>query len=227
MGSSRLPGKVLADLCGRPVLHHVVERAAAIAGVDVVCCALPDLDRDDAIVPVAEAAGAVVVRGSEQDVLSRYALAARACDADTVLRITADCPVLDPEVGGEVLGACLQGGLDYVANTAPRSWPKGLDVDAFSREALERADREATTAYEREHVTPYMREAAGYRRGNVALPSDECASWRWTLDYPEDLAFFRRLLAHAPGRPEAARFADLRRIVEAHPEIARINADLS
>lgn len=225
LGSSRLPGKVLEDLAGRPVLHHVVLRAKAIPGVDVVCCAIPDRTEDDPLAAAAESVGAVVVRGPEQDVLARYTLAARACDASTVLRITSDCPVLDPDVSGEVLATFHRGGWDYVANTAPRSWPKGLDIDVFSRAALERAHAEARTPYEREHVTPHIREAEGYRRANIALPSDECADWRWTLDYPQDLEFFRRLLAHVCGPPELARFAELRRIVEANPDLPRINGD--
>lgn len=226
LGSTRFPRKVLADLAGRPALHHVLLRAKAIPGVDRVCCAIPEGERDDALVAAAEAVDVSVVRGPEHDVLARYTYAARAFGAEVVLRITADCPALDPEVCGRAVAAYRDGGYDYLSNTDPRSWPKGLDVDVFSRAALERAFAEATTPYEREHVTPHIRTAPGYRRGNIALPSDECAGWRWTLDYEEDLTFFRALFAELDGDPLSADFATLRDVVEGRPDIAAINAHL-
>lgn len=223
-GSSRLPDKVMMDLNGRTVLAHVLDRARAIPGVDQVCCAVPDLPEDDPLAELAKRLGAVVVRGSETDVLARYLKAARETGADAVVRITSDCPVLDPEVAGRVLSA-LDGAQAYASNVDPRSWPKGLDAEAFTREALERAAVEAAAPYDREHVTPWMRRAEGVSRANVALPDDRCAGWRWTLDYAEDLTFLRRLLAEAPGtRPD---FEALRRVVEAHPELPRINGHLT
>lgn len=226
LGSTRFPRKVLADLAGRPALHHVLLRAKAIPGVDRVCCAIPDGAGDDPLAPAAEEVGVKVVRGPEHDVLARYTYAARACDADVVLRITADCPALDPDVCGRAVAAYREGGYDYLSNTDPRSWPKGLDIDVFSRQSLERAFTEGSTPYEREHVTPYIRTAPGYRRGNIALPSDECAGWRWTLDYEEDLAFFRALYGELKGDPLEARFETLKGVVEARPDIAAINAHL-
>lgn len=223
-GSSRLPDKVSMDLAGRPVLAHVLDRAAAIAGIDQVCCALPDRSEDDALARLAERLGAIVVRGPEADVLARYALAARATEAEAIVRITSDCPVVDPEVAGRVLAA-LGKGPSYASNVDPRSWPKGLDVEAFTREALELAAARAVEPGDREHVTPWLRRAEGVARTNVALSDDRCAGWRWTLDYPEDLNFLRGLLALAPGpRPG---FEVLRRVVDAHPELPRINGHLT
>jgi spore coat polysaccharide biosynthesis protein SpsF (cytidylyltransferase family) len=221
MGSSRLPGKVMMDLAGQPVLAHVVARAKAAPGVDQVCCAIPDTRADDPLAELAEGLGAVVVRGSEADVLSRYAKAAEATDAERLLRITADCPFLDPEVAGQVL-ALLDGGADYGSNVAPRSWPKGLDVESFTAEALRKAAWAASDPYDREHVTPWMR--ANLVCANLALPSDARAGWRWTLDHPEDLEFCRAVAARLPPWPHLAAYAEVAAVVEAEPALAKINA---
>jgi len=225
-GSSRLPGKVAMDLNGAPVLAHVIARAAAIPGVDRVCCAIPDRVEDDPLAELAAKLGAAVARGSESDVLDRYLNAARRMDADTVMRVTSDCPVLDPEVSGRVLAEFEGQGADYASNVDPRSWPKGLDTEVFSRAALERAAAETADPYDREHVTPYLRRAAGMKRVNVARSGADLSAWRWTLDYEEDLAFLRRLLSEAPPLPGLASFEDLRRVYEADPALARINAGL-
>jgi spore coat polysaccharide biosynthesis protein SpsF (cytidylyltransferase family) len=221
MGSSRLPGKVMMDLAGQPVLAHVVARAKAARGVDAVCVAVPDTALDEPLAELAVELGAEVARGPEQDVLARYALAAAETGADRIVRVTADCPFLDPETAGRVL-ASLDGGADYGSNVAPRSWPKGLDVEAFTREALRRADREATDAYDREHVTPWMR--AHLACANVALPDDARAGWRWTLDHPEDLEFCRAVAARLPPWPHLASYAEVAAVIEAEPGLARINA---
>lgn len=223
-GSSRLPGKVMMDLCGSPVLHHVVKRAAAIPGIEAVCCAIPDQPQDDELARIAEAMGAQVVRGPEQDVLGRYLAAARALQAEAVIRITSDCPLLDPVVSGKVLAAL--DGADYASNLDPRSWPKGLDTEAFTREALERAARDATAPYDREHVTPYLRREPGFKRNNVALADLSAADWRWTLDYAEDLFFLRALLDRIEGPPTRADFTALAAVIKAHPELMRINGHL-
>jgi spore coat polysaccharide biosynthesis protein SpsF len=225
LGSSRLPGKVLENLAGRSVLDHVIARASRIDGVDRVCIAVPDLARDDALAEAAERAGAQVFRGSENDVLSRYHGAAAATGADVVMRLTSDCPLLDWEVSGAVLKAFLAGGLDYASNLEPRSWPKGLDTEVFSRSALNEAHERATENYDREHVTPYLRAQNHIKRGGVVCSSGDFAGWRWTLDYPEDLQFCQAVLDRAdsafPG------FEEIRAIVERSPEIAKINAHLS
>jgi spore coat polysaccharide biosynthesis protein SpsF (cytidylyltransferase family) len=221
MGSSRLPGKVTMELAGQPVLAHVVARARAAPGVDAVCVAAPITSQDDPLAQLAESLGAEVVRGSETDVLSRYALAAQLTGADRIVRVTADCPFLDPEVTGRVL-ALLDGGADYASNVAPRSWPKGLDVEAFTFDALMRAYAEAVDPYDREHVTPWMR--AELRCANLALPSDEWAGWRWTLDYPEDLEFCRAGAWRLPPWPHLAGYDEIAAVIEAEPELAKINA---
>lgn len=225
MGSSRLPGKVLQELAGRTVLEHVVRRAERIAGIDAVWCAIPDLDKDDELATAAEQAGARVFRGSENNVLQRYYGAAAAAGADVVMRITADCPLLDWEVSGAVLREFLSGNLDYASNLEPRSWPKGLDTEVFSRAALERTQKEAVSDYDREHVTPFMRAQAGFKRGGVVCADGDYSTWRWTLDYPQDLLFCRQVMERA--RSELPSFAEVREILEREPEIAGVNAHLT
>lgn len=223
-GSSRLPGKVLRALAGRPVLVHVLERAAAVHGVERVCCAVPEGDADEPVASLADSCGATVVRGPELDVLERYRRAAGACGAEVVMRLTSDCPFLDPTVSGLVLARFLEERPDYCSNVDPRSWPRGLDTEVFSRAALEAAAAKARAPADREHVTPWIRQNPGYRHLNVARDGQSLADWRWTLDFPEDLEFMETVLAGLGSGAEAPDFEQLRHYIERHPEVARINA---
>lgn len=222
LGSTRLPGKVLMDLAGQTVLRHVVERCAAIPGIDAVCCAVPDLAQDEPVATDATQCGALVSRGPELDVLARYALAARESGATTVMRVTSDCPVLDPAIAGEVLRLVTEGGADYACNNLPPSFPHGLDCEAFSAEWLWRADREAGLPSEREHVTPYLRNHPALRRSMLTGPGS--THHRWTLDTPDDLDFLRALFARLPAGPSGWDYRVPLAIVEADPALAAINA---
>ena len=226
VGSSRLPGKILREVKGLPMLNYVLARVKAIPNADLVCCAIPEGEANDELAQKAAQLGATVTRGSEKDVLSRYVIAARATNAQVVIRITSDCPFLDPMVSGRVLADFLTGGADYVSNVEARSWPHGLDTEVFTRAALEEAGQQATLDYDREHVTPWLRTAAHIVRRNVALSTDRYATWRWTLDYPEDLEFVKAVLEYFPPFPFLPSFEEVRAVVEAHPEVAAINAHL-
>lgn len=223
MTSTRLPGKVLLPLAGRTVLWHVLTRCAAVGGADVVCCAIPDAEESEPLAAEAEGAGAVVFRGSEHDVLERYRGAARAIAADVVMRVTSDCPVIDPEVCAGVLAGRAAAAADYACNNMPRRWPHGLDCEAFTRSVLERAADTAVAPEDREHVTPWLRRAADIVRIDVPGPDEALARLRWTLDFPEDYAFFDALFAELPPPPHIATFAEVLAAVEAHPEIASLN----
>jgi spore coat polysaccharide biosynthesis protein SpsF len=222
MTSSRLPGKVLQLLDDRCVLEHVLTRCATIPGADAVVCAVPDAPESAAIETVAARCGAMTFRGSEHDVLDRYLGAARAARADVVLRVTSDCPLIDPAICGALLALRAARGADYASNVAPRSFPQGLDCEAFTAAALVQAAATATEPYDREHVTPWLRRSPGFVRANLHSGDEHQATQRWTLDYPEDLAFLRAVFAALP--PARRTTADVLALVAARPEIAEINA---
>ena len=224
MGSSRLPGKVLRRLGERSVLAEVIRRCRAIPGADVVCCAGPEGAADDPLAAEAERAGATVFRGDETDVLARYAGAAQVLDADVVMRITGDKPLIDPEICGRLLRLRAEADADFACNNMPSGWPHGLDCEVFTGEALARADAKARQAEDREHVTPWLRRHADLRRVNLQGPGGDCVDLRWTLDYPEDLTFFEALFEKLAPGPAMPLYEDVMAVLGRHPEIAAINA---
>jgi spore coat polysaccharide biosynthesis protein SpsF len=224
MGSTRLPGKVLMALGPHTVLEEVLRRCKAVAGADIVVCAVPDEAVDDALVPVAKAAGATVVRGSTLDVRARYLAAAEAVEADVVLRVTSDCPLIDPAVCAAVLAVRAAAGADYCANNMPASFPHGLDCEAFTVDALRRAAVSVGPDSDREHVTPWLRRAPEISRAAVVGPGGPAANLRWTLDWPEDLRFFRAAMSLLAPADRIAPWTVLARSLADHPEITAINA---
>jgi glutamate-1-semialdehyde 2,1-aminomutase/spore coat polysaccharide biosynthesis protein SpsF len=227
-GSTRLPGKVLkplGTLQGNQgiVLDHAIERCRAIPSVDAVVIATTDRDEDGAIVAAAERAGVLVHRGSAEDVLSRYAGAAKRAEADIVLRVTSDCPLIDPGICDRVIRRRAEAGADYAANNMPRLYPHGLDCEVFTREALERADRTATAPYDREHVTPWLRRTADVTRTSLIGPGWPAVQQRWTLDFPEDYDFFAALFPLLPP-DRIAGMDEVLGVLAEHPEIVAINA---
>jgi glutamate-1-semialdehyde 2,1-aminomutase/spore coat polysaccharide biosynthesis protein SpsF len=222
-GSTRLPGKVLKPLGRGIVLDHAIERCRAIPSVDAVVIATTDRDEDGAIVAAAERAGAIVYRGSAEDVLSRYAGAAKHAEADVVLRATSDCPLIDPGICDRLIRLRAEAGADYAANNMPRLYPHGLDCEVFTRAALDRADRTATAPYDREHVTPWLRRAADVARTSLIGPGWPSVQQRWTVDFPEDYDFFAALFPLLP-QDRIAGMDEVLGILAAHPEIIAINA---
>ena len=221
-GSTRLPGKVLLELDGRPVLAHVLSRCSRISGIDFVVCAMPDEAASDKIEEIAAACGAVTFRGSESDVLARYLGAARLVDADVVLRITSDCPLIDPKVAADVVALRAAKRCDYASNNLSRTFPHGLDCEAFTFEALAEADTRAHEAYDREHVTPWLRRSRDIVRANLDSGNPALAQHRWTLDHPEDMAFFKALFAVMVEGVDGT-MDDILSVLAAHPEIPSIN----
>jgi spore coat polysaccharide biosynthesis protein SpsF len=224
MASTRLPGKVLLELAERTVLFHVLERCRAIPGIDAVCCASPEGADCDPVVTEAKRCGVEIFRGSEKDVLNRYYGAAKALQADFVLRVTSDCPLIDPELCGRVLAEVTSGRADFAVNNIPVSWPHGLDCEAFTFALLERTSRESQIYAEREHVGLFMRHASGVRRTNVAAKGKDMSHHRWTLDTPQDYAFFDALFPRLPEGPEGWGYRVPLALVEADPDLAAINA---
>jgi spore coat polysaccharide biosynthesis protein SpsF len=224
--STRLPGKILNRLGEKTVLAHVLERCRAIDGIDEVCCATTEKPDCDLIVEEAKRAGVAIFRGSESDVLGRYYGAAKMLRADNVLRVTSDCPLVDPAVCAQVLALGIEENAAYACNNMPPTWPHGLDCEVFQFEWLERADREATDPFDREHVGPFIREHPEAKTVNLPSPEATMATHRWTLDTPADLAFFEALWPYLPTGPKAWDYRKALAIVEAHREIATINTGL-
>lgn len=203
MGSTRLPGKVLLPLGGRSVLANVLLRLRRASTVDAVLCATTVDASDDAVEDEAQANGVEVYRGSPSDVLDRYYRAAEAAGADVVVRITSDCPLLDPEVVDAAVNERRATGADYASNAQIRTFPRGLDVEAFTFDALARAHRDARESYEREHVTPYLyRHPELFRTHDVVRDGEDLSSMRWTLDTTDDLRMLAALVdSFAPVDP--------------------------
>lgn len=227
-GSTRLPRKVLKPLPGRKtVLEEVLRRCAAIPDIDSVVCATSDLPADDEIAITASSTGATVVRGSSDDVLSRYLKSAEAVNADVILRVTSDCPLIDPDVCSRTLRLVTETNADFACNNEIRTFPHGLDCEAFTIGALRKADRAGTTPYDREHVTPWLRRTSNISRINLAADDDSAASYRWTLDYPEDYEFFYELFKLLPPPPAIPSWKNIVEIQKSHPEISAINAEIA
>ncbi|MFW6413164.1 MAG: cytidylyltransferase domain-containing protein [Oceanicaulis sp.] len=224
IGSTRLPGKVLEYLGRRTALARCLDRTRAIAGVDLVVCAVPDSPENDPVAEEAADCGAMVVRGDEQDVLARYAKAAREAEATVVMRITSDCPFIDPVISAGVLSLLKDTAADYASNSAPPLFPHGLDCEAFPASLLYEADRRARAAYEREHVTPWIRLNTGFSQVNLRGPGGGLERLRWTLDRPEDLAFFRAVFDELGERAATASAAEIAGLCLRRPDIAQINA---
>jgi spore coat polysaccharide biosynthesis protein SpsF len=221
MGSTRRPGKVLADLAGRPLVVRILERLVR-ARADVVAVATPEGDRNAPLRAAAAAVpGVAVTTGPEDDVLERYALAAESLGLDVIVRATADNPFVDPDAVDGTVGRISSDGLDYVS--AP-GYPAGGGVEAFTRAALETARREATDPAEREHVTPYLyRHPEIFRLGAFEAPADRRGPWRLTVDTDEDLDLARRLHAEAPHRDGIVDLAGVCRLLARRPDLAAIN----
>jgi spore coat polysaccharide biosynthesis protein SpsF (cytidylyltransferase family) len=200
-GSTRFPRKVLAPLQGRPMLAHIIERVSRATLVDRVVVATTDGSVDDPVAALVLASGAGLTRGSEDDVLTRYVQAAHEHGADIIVRITADCPLTDPDVVDAIIRARSEHGADYASNVEPPTYPEGYDCEVFTLECLKRLDEMATAAYLREHVTALTRERPDLFR-IARLASDRDLSWmRLTVDVPEDLERVEALLSVLPSSP--------------------------
>ena len=250
MGSSRLPGKVLLDIAGKPMLQHVVERTRRAKTLNKVVVATSNDPSDDPIADFCNALSVPCARGSLHDVLDRYYQAAKAQHAGVVVRITADCPLIDPELIDETVRLVIEPRtgthVDFSANRLPppfeRSFPIGLDVEVCTFAALERAWMESTETFHREHVMPYLYQdvklsASGAQlatglspRGfGIALLNHvpNLGALRWTVDTPQDLAFAREIFARlaALGKLDFSWY-DVLEILQKEPDLARINSEV-
>jgi glutamate-1-semialdehyde 2,1-aminomutase/spore coat polysaccharide biosynthesis protein SpsF len=229
MSATRLPGKVLEDIAGEPMLVRVVERVRAASGIDEVVVATSDRSADDAVAALCAKRGVACFRGDESDVLDRFMKAASAHGASVVVRITADFPLMDPDVVAKVVAAFEKGNggepVDYATNVLRYTYPDGLDVEVFSFASLERAFREAKDPVEREHVTPYIRTSGKFRVVGVENEIDlSRKQYRWTVDDPRDLKFVRDVYARL-GTTKIFRMNDVLALLEREPHLLRANED--
>ncbi len=227
MGSSRLPAKALADLTGKPMLQHVVERLCRTRSLDEVVVATSTDPEDKAIVDLAGRLGVRAVAGSENDVLDRYAFAARESDANVVVRVTADCPLVDPKIVDDTVDFYLREGVDYAANCIQQTFPRGCEVEVFSAERLARVAHRAALPLEREHVTPHfylnpdeysLRFLAA--RGELRRPE-----LRFCVDTEEDLALVREIFGKL-GPHNRFSLVDVVRLLDHEPALQKLNAEI-
>ena len=222
MSSSRLPGKVLQDIGGYPMLLQVIRRAQQASSVDLVAVITSTGADDDAIERLCQESGVPYFRGSLDDVLDRYYQAASHFQADAVVRLTADCPLLDPKIIDKVVQTYQHGGFDYVSNALECTYPDGLDTEIFGVEILARAWQEARLKSEREHVTAYIyNHPERFRLGSVKHEAD-LSLLRWTVDTSRDLEFVRTIYNFF--KDVEFGMDDILKLLQAHPEITKINS---
>lgn len=227
MGSTRLPGKVLMPLGEKPVLSHVLTRVRRASRVNVICVATTTEPADTAVSELAQSLEAIVFRGSESDVLGRYLGAARMVEADIILRITADCPLIDCSVLDQLLSLRMERNADYASNGLSLDWPHGLDCEVFTRGVLEAAAAATDDPYDREHVTPWIiREHDAVLPCHLRGPGKPVCEQRWVLDYPEDYIFLQQVFSLFSGGESPWAWDQIWRVVQKHPEISAINAHL-
>lgn len=232
-GSTRLPGKVLLPVAGAPMLQRQLERIQAARTPFELCVATTRSAFDEPIRELCRRIGIPCVSGHSTDLLDRHMEAARAYDADAVVKIPSDCPLIDPDAIDRVLAAFLEdpGRFDYVSNLHPATWPDGNDVEVVPFPVLETAWREANRSFEREHTTPFLWERPErFRLANVtwATGLDLSMTHRFTVDHPEDYTFVAAVYEAlwTPGRP-VFRLADILALLEARPDLFALNAHLA
>ncbi|MBN2292787.1 MAG: glycosyltransferase family protein [Pirellulales bacterium] len=222
MGSTRLPGKVLMDLHGRTMLERVVGRTRRASLIDEVVVATTSHESDEPIIDECRRLDVPYFLGSEDDVLDRYNRAADAHHADVIVRITSDCPLIDPTETDRVVRAFLDSHADYASNFIRRTYPRGLDTEAMSAATLAHAWLEAGEPYERIHVTPYIYGHPEMFQLLSVTGREDHSNYRWTVDTPEDLQFVREIY-RLLGTRETAGWREVLSLLRANPKLAEIN----
>lgn len=228
MGASRLPGKVLMDIEGKAMLARVVERVRRAKTIDEVVVATTSDNVDDEVALFCVRKGIPHTRGSNEDVLSRYIDAVEQHQAEVIVRITADCALMDPEIIDKTVINFLsqEGEVDFGSNRGKgainRTYPIGMDVEVFTREVLKKAGVEALKDYEKEHVTPYFYEVPGRFRTVSIDSSGEYGHMRWAVDTAEDLEFVRQIYRRLGGKTDFG-MEDVLEVLRKEPELSKIN----
>lgn len=224
MGSERLPGKVLKDIAGKPMLEWVAHRVRQASLVDSLIIATTEEKKDDAVAALCQRLALSCFRGSTQDVLDRYYQAATKISANTIVRITADCPLIDPGLIDAVIAAHYKNQADYTSNSLVRTYPRGLDVEVITMPALTRAWIESTEAYQRVHVTPYLYYHPNIFRLFSVEGRHNYSHYRWTVDTQEDLQFIQALSTSFTG--EIPPWKEIIAIVGNRADLVAINSHI-
>ncbi len=229
MGSSRFPGKILKEICGHPMLWWVVRRAQRSTRIDQVVVATTISPLDDAVAQFCRSADILFFRGDEFDVLDRYYQAAKENRADIVVRLTADCPLMEPHLIDEAVQTLIISELDFAANRLPpphkRTYPIGLDVEVATFQALELAWQNAEKLYEREHVMPYLYDPGNRFKFIVLNAERDLSHYRWTVDTEQDFQFIQAVMEYLDCRDDFT-WQDIIAILQKHPELLTINASV-
>ena len=224
MSSTRLPGKVLIPILGEPMLFRQIERLKRCQSFDRLVVATSTESTDDQLVQACRVRGVDVSRGSIDDVLDRFVMAAKPYDPQTIVRLTGDCPLIDPGVVDNVVKFFASGDYDYASNVSPPTFPDGLDVEVMRASCLERAHQEAKLPSEREHVTPYLRNHPElFRHGNYSGPRD-LSHLRWTVDEPEDFEFVSHVFERLYQQNPQFGLDDILGLLEQDPAIGALNS---
>lgn len=228
MGSERLPGKTLADVTGKPLLQRVIERLSRAKKLSEIVVATTPHPRDEPIITLAKTLGVRAITGSEEDVLARYLLAAQEAHADILMRVTGDCPLIDPGLADAVVEAFYSHDVDYVTNREAAGFPRGMDAEVFSMESFEMVSREATQPYEREHVTPYYyRHPERFRIFQLdATGALRRPDLRLCVDTEADLSLVRTIYERLEDQGNPFSLIDVIHLFDQDPALALINADV-
>jgi spore coat polysaccharide biosynthesis protein SpsF len=226
-GSTRFPAKVFADIDGKPLLWHVVDRLKYTKTIDKIIIATTVSPKDDKIEDWCKKNDVACFRGSEENVLNRYYCASMAYPSDYIVRITADDPFKEPAVIDRVVSKLIGEKFDHVTNNLPPSFPEGLDCEAFTKAALVRSEMEAETEFEREHVTQYIyHHPELFRIGNVSC-DQQLSHLRWTIDKEIDLKMVRAIYAHRHSKNNGPLLmSEILQILRDNPDIERINSEV-
>jgi spore coat polysaccharide biosynthesis protein SpsF (cytidylyltransferase family) len=229
MGSNRLPNKVLLDLAGKTMLERVVDRVKAIERLDSIVIATTTDPEDERIEREAKRLEVEVYRGHPTDVLDRFHSTAKAHNADAIMRVTADCPLLDPQIAANIIDTFLKTNSDYCSNLRQPTYPDGLDVELLTAQALETCWNDADLDSDREHVATYIRLTRSDRFTIENVENEvDLSDMRWTIDEPDDLDFMRALLPELEiNHGTDTGFIRVLEVLSEHPEIARINSSIS
>ena len=226
MGSTRLPGKVLKEIVGKPMLWHVINRVKNAKELDDIVIATTNLKEDTQILDLASEIGVKTYAGSESDILDRYYQAAIMSKADVIVRITADCPLADPNVINKVVRYYLSNDFDYVSTSIKPTYPDGIDVEVFSFASLEKAWVEAKLASEREHVTPYIWKNPSIFIIRNFENEDDISYMRWSVDEQRDLEFMREVYSKLYAKDTLFYMEDVLDLLRKKPELTDINKNI-